>query len=92
MNARRADTPRIEFLENTFGNSKGDVVKVIQENDTEINYYDGFRRWCYVLKSEAGELYRYIPKGERVIRRRPKAPRATGSSGQEVRKDEYLGT
>lgn len=60
---------RIEFLQSTYGNDKGDIVEVQQENDTEIYYYDSFRRWCYLLKSEEGTTYRYIPKGERKQRR-----------------------
>jgi len=57
---------RIEFLESTFGNDVGDIVKVVQEDEKEIDYYDGYRRWCYVLKSEEGTTYRYIPAGTRV--------------------------
>ncbi|MFA6018605.1 MAG: hypothetical protein WC776_05530 [Patescibacteria group bacterium] len=57
---------RIEFLESAFGNSKGEIVKVVTENEKEIYYYDGFHRWCYVLKSEEGMAYRYIPAGTRT--------------------------
>lgn len=52
---------RLEFLVDTFGNSKGDVVRVRQETKIEYDYYDSFHRWCYVLKSEEGTIFKYIP-------------------------------
>ena len=60
---------RIEFLTNGFGNSAGDIVKVVEETEGEVYYYDGFRRYCYLNKSEEGTEYRYIPAGERVNRK-----------------------
>lgn len=63
------DFARIEFLQSGFGNDVGDVVKVVLETDGEVYYYDGFRRYCYVNKSEEGVSYRYIPKGERANKR-----------------------
>jgi len=57
---------RIEFLTPGFGNSAGDIVKVVYETEKEVYYYDGFRRYCYLNKSEEGTEYRYIPKGIRV--------------------------
>lgn len=63
------DFARIEFLQSGFGNDVGDVVKVVLETDDEVYYYDGFRRYCYMNKSEEGISYRYIPKGERANKR-----------------------
>lgn len=57
---------RILFLEDTAYNCKGDVVPVAQEDDNEIYYYDSCRRWCYLLKSEEGKVYKYVPAGERL--------------------------
>lgn len=57
---------RIVFLENTFGNTEGEVVKVLHETDEHVYYNDGFRRYCYMEKSEEGTAYRYVPKGERL--------------------------
>lgn len=59
------DFARIEFLQSSFGNDVGDIVKVIEETDTEVYYNDSFHRYCYMNKSEEGVNYRYIPKGER---------------------------
>ena len=53
----------MEFLVSSFGNDVGDVVKIVCETDGEVYYYDGFRRYCYLNKSEEGINYRYIPKG-----------------------------
>lgn len=57
---------RIEFLVSTYGNDKGDVVKVQDETEGEIYYYDGFRRYCYLYKEADKEDFRYIPKGQRL--------------------------
>lgn len=51
---------RIEFLEDTYGNSKGERVNLIQEIDDEIYYNDGFKRYCYLLKSEEGKVFKVI--------------------------------
>ena len=74
------DFARIEFLQSGFGNDVGDVVKVVLETDGEVYYYDGFRRYCYVNKSEEGVSYRYIPKGVRANKRlhSDKCPRCNG--------------
>jgi hypothetical protein len=56
---------RIEFLETTHGNDMGDIVRVVGETEGEVYYWDGYRRYCYLFKSEEGTTYRYIPKGER---------------------------
>lgn len=65
------DFARIEFLKNTegFTNYAGNIVKVVQETETEVYYYDSFRRYCYLPKSEEGVSYRYIPKGVRANKR-----------------------
>lgn len=49
---------RIEFLKSGFGNDVGDTAKIVDETDGELYYYDGFRRYCYVNKSEEGISYR----------------------------------
>ena len=56
---------RIEFLENTFGNDIGDRLRVVLETNTEIYYYDGFGRYCYLEKSEEGIAYKVLPKKEK---------------------------
>lgn len=65
------DFARIEFLKNTTGftNYAGNIVKVVQETDTEVYYFDSFKRYCYLPKSEEGVSYRYIPKGVRANKR-----------------------
>jgi hypothetical protein len=50
---------RIVFLEDSFGNSKGEKTKVVSEDDHNIYYYDGFRRWCYFTKNERGLFFEY---------------------------------
>jgi len=62
----KKDKPKIEFLTSSFGNSAGDIAKVVNETDGEVYYYDSFRRYCYMNKSEEGILYRYIPIKERA--------------------------
>lgn len=64
---------RIEFLETTYGNDKGDVVKVIKETESDVYYNDGFRRWCYLKKSEEGIVYLYIPAGTRLNSKKGKS-------------------
>ena len=54
---------QIEFLKSTFGNDAGDSVRVVEETDEEVYYYDSFRRYCYLNKSEEGVTYRCIPGG-----------------------------
>lgn len=56
---------RIKFLQSTFGNDVGDIVTIQHEENDEIYYNDGFRRYCYLLKSEEGIVYKYIPAGKR---------------------------
>ena len=76
------DFARIEFLKNTTGftNYAGNIVKVVQETDTEVYYFDSFKRYCYLPKSEEGVSYRYIPKGVRANKRlhSDKCPRCNG--------------
>jgi hypothetical protein len=60
------DFARIEFLQSGFGNDVGEIAKVVHETEGEVYYYDGFRRYCYMNKSEEGVNYRYIPKGVRA--------------------------
>ena len=52
---------KIKFVRDTFGNDKGDIVRVKKETEKEVYYYDSFGRWCYLLKSEEGAVYLYIP-------------------------------
>jgi hypothetical protein len=51
--------PTITLLESTFGNDKGDMLKVLMETDGEIYYYDSFRRWCYLEKIEEGTAFEW---------------------------------
>jgi hypothetical protein len=51
---------KIRFLEDTCGNSKGEEVWVRGETDKEIDYRDGFKRWCYLYKAEEGTVYERV--------------------------------
>ncbi|MFA5808714.1 MAG: hypothetical protein WC935_00070 [Thermoleophilia bacterium] len=64
--AKVTDAPRIEFLVSAFGNSKGEVARVVSENATEVGYVDGLGRACFLYKFEEGISYRYIARGERA--------------------------
>ncbi len=65
---KSTDSARIRFLESTFANDRGDVVRVAEETAGEVYYYDSLRRWCYLKKTEEGTAYQYIPRGEKVQR------------------------
>ena len=56
--------PRIRFLDYMFGNDVGDVVNVQMMTDGAIYYYDTFRRWCYLNKSEEGTAFEWVRKPE----------------------------
>jgi len=56
---------RIVFIKSSFGNCSGDVVNVTEDDETSYYYYDGFKRWCYVDKSDKSILF--IPKGKRLV-------------------------
>lgn len=61
---------KIKFLKDGFGNGIGDVVKVIDETLEEVYYYDEFHRLCYLYKKDEGIDYKYIPKYERVNKKK----------------------
>ena len=63
--------PRIKFLESTLGNSIGETVRVVEETENEVYYFDGLRRYCYFLKSEEGTAYLYILDRKRKPREVP---------------------
>jgi len=46
---------KVRLLQSTFGNSEGDIlnIKMVDEND-DLYYYDGFRRWSVLEKIEEG--------------------------------------
>lgn len=51
---------KIEFMQNMFGNSKGEQVYIIQEDDDYIYYQDGLNRWCYVEKEGEGIVWKKV--------------------------------
>jgi len=55
-----ATNRKIRFLTGTFGNGKGDVVTLKEEDGKYIYYYDGFDRWCYLQKREEGITFEYL--------------------------------
>ena len=59
---------RIKFLESTFGNSVGDTVRIAEETENEVYYFDSFSRWCYVPKSEEGKSSSRMPDRRRKER------------------------
>lgn len=60
----KTNKPKIRFLTDTFGNSKGDVVGITMSTETELYYYDSFRRWCYLEKSLEGKDFEYVGKAK----------------------------
>lgn len=56
----RIQSPTIEFLESTFGNDYGDIVKIQMIDELGNVYYDdGFGRWCYLRKNEEGKIWKW---------------------------------
>ena len=51
---------KIRMLTSSLGNSAGETVKVKEESDGELYYYDGLGRWCYVYKYEEGTSFEYV--------------------------------
>lgn len=49
----------IEFLKDTYGNSTGDVVNVINETEGEVYYIDTFKRHCFLPMSERGITWEF---------------------------------
>jgi len=45
---------RIRFITATYAYSPGETVRVVEETDGEVYFYDHFRRWCYARKDEEG--------------------------------------
>jgi len=54
---------KIKFLTDSFGNSAGEVVSILEETKEELYYYDGFHRWCYVYKNEENVSFMYVYTG-----------------------------
>ncbi|CAB1251615.1 protein of unknown function [Ruminococcaceae bacterium BL-6] len=50
---------RFILLKNTAYNDEGDILDIIEETDNEIYYYDSFKRWCYLNKSEEHNTFEY---------------------------------
>ena len=59
---------RIRFLVDTYGKSEGDTATIRLETEGEIYYYDCFRRWCYVYKTEEGTTFEYIKQRKNNIK------------------------
>ena len=51
---------KVEFLKNTMFNVAGEIVNVVHETDHDIYYYDAMNRYCYLEKSEMGNIYKKI--------------------------------
>lgn len=56
---------RIQFLTYMFCNSEGEIVRVKQETDTELYYYDGCGRWCFVRKEDEGTEFRILTEDDK---------------------------
>ena len=54
----------ILFLKSGFGNGVGDVVRVVQEDDKRLYFYDGLHRYCYVFRDDEGVEWRWISHEE----------------------------
>lgn len=50
---------RFKLLKDTAYNSEGDIINIVEESDNGIYYYDSFRRWCYLNKSEENDIFTY---------------------------------
>ena len=74
---------KIQFLENSFGNDAGDIVRIVQEDDACVYYYDSFRRWCVLFKEEEGKLFRYVEEQTVPIPIRIRTPEERAQYWQE---------
>jgi hypothetical protein len=52
---------RIRFLKGTFGNDVGDEV-LAQVTDKEIDYTDGWGRWCFMDRKDEGEWFEFVKR------------------------------
>lgn len=55
---------KVKLLKSTAYNDSGDILKVKEETDGEIYYYDSCKRWCYLYKSEEGTVYERLEDNE----------------------------
>ena len=58
---QKLEKRKIRFLYAPLTNwPSGDTVEIENETETEIYYFDGFHRYCYVLKSDEGSVFQYV--------------------------------
>jgi len=50
----------IRFLKTAGLSTIGDVVTVVEEDDSALYYYDDLGRWCFVWKVEEGDVFEYV--------------------------------
>jgi uncharacterized protein YaaW (UPF0174 family) len=50
---------RIIFLKSMAYNAVGDIVRVIEETDNALYYYDDCHRWCYQDKNKEKIDWKY---------------------------------
>jgi hypothetical protein len=55
---------RIIFLESTFGNYQGDIVRASLGDDGTAYYYDNFRRYCFLKAKERGKIWKQLGENE----------------------------
>jgi len=63
---------RVRLLEGTAYNDKGDILKVIFEDELDIYYCDSFKEYCYLEKFNEGIIWKRIKKERNDKRHRQK--------------------